>query len=59
MKASNLLFHINFRCCSVPRHMAPWSLVGSVSAPECSVWGSAIIWGLCSPAIRVNKLLIA
>ena len=46
MKASNLLFHINFRCCSVPRHMAPWSLVGSVSAAECSVWASAVIWGL-------------
>ena len=46
VKAYNLLFHINFWCCSMPRHMGPWSLAGSVLAAECSVWGSAVIWGL-------------
>ena len=23
-----------------------WGLAGSVSAAQCSVWGSAVVWGL-------------
>ena len=43
---SNLWSHTNLWGCSVPRHMGLWRLAGSVSAWECSVSGSAVIWAL-------------
>ena len=45
-KTSNLLSHTNLWGCSVPRHMGPWRLAGSVLTSECSVWGSALVWAL-------------
>ena len=45
-KTSNLLSHTNIWGCSVPRHMGPWRLAGSVLVAECSVCGSAVVWAL-------------
>ena len=45
-KTSNLLSHTKLWGCSVPRHMGPWRLAGSVLASECRACGFALIWAL-------------